>query len=98
MTKNLTDIVVYKRNLRQQLKINFLKNTLNSKNSGPEFCYLRQYLGIGTVSGCLLQRMVTMDMDWNLKKRDQSIMNFFKFSCYAFEIIQKIISSQVLLA
>ena len=57
MTKNLTDIVVYKRNLRQQLKINFLKNTLR------EFCYLRQYLGIGTVSGCLLQRMVTMDMD-----------------------------------
>ena len=35
--------MVYKRNLRQQLKINFLKSALNSKNNGPEVCYLRLF-------------------------------------------------------
>ena len=32
-----------------------------------QFCYLRLYLGIETVSCRLLQRMVRMDLDWNLK-------------------------------
>ena len=33
-----------------------------------QFCYLRLYLGIETVSFCLLPWMARMDMDWNLKK------------------------------
>ena len=36
-----------------------------------QFCYLRLYLGIETVSCRLLQRMARMDMDWNLKGLDQ---------------------------
>ena len=33
-----------------------------------QFCYLKLYLGIETVSCHLLQRMARMEMDWNLKK------------------------------
>ena len=34
-----------------------------------QFCYLRLYLGIGTVSCRLLIQMARMDMEWNLKLR-----------------------------
>ena len=34
-----------------------------------QFCYLRLYLGIGTVSCGLLIQMARMDMDCNLKLR-----------------------------
>ena len=40
----------------------------------------RLYLGIETVSCCLLQKMARMDMDCDLKKLGQS---FFKLLCYA---------------
>ena len=33
-----------------------------------EFNYLRLFISIETVSGCLLQRMAMMDMDCNLQK------------------------------
>ena len=33
-----------------------------------QFCYLRLYLGIETVSCRLLIRMARMHMEWNLKK------------------------------
>ena len=33
-----------------------------------QFCYLRLYLGIESVSFRPLLRMTRMDMDWNLKK------------------------------
>ena len=36
-----------------------------------QFCFLRLYLGIETVSFCLLPWMARMDMDWNLKKFGQ---------------------------
>ena len=36
-----------------------------------QFCYLRQYLSIETFFCPLLQRMVRMDMDRNLKKLGQ---------------------------
>jgi len=36
-----------------------------------QFCFLRSYLGIETVSFHLLLRMARMDMDWNLKKLSQ---------------------------
>ena len=36
-----------------------------------QVCYLRLYLSIGTVSFRLFQRMVRMDMDWDLKKLGQ---------------------------
>ena len=43
-----------------------------------QFCYLRLYLGIETVSFCLLIRMARMDMEWNLKK-----LGYFFSSCNA---------------
>ena len=36
-----------------------------------QFCYLRLYLGIVTVSCHLLQRMARMEMDWDLKQLGQ---------------------------
>ena len=39
-----------------------------------KFCYLRLYLGIETVSCRLLQGMVTIVMDWNLKKLGQFLL------------------------
>ena len=33
-----------------------------------QFCYLRLYLVIETVSCRLVQQMAGMEMDWNLKK------------------------------
>jgi len=36
-----------------------------------QFCYLKQYLGIETVSCRQLQRMARMDIDSNLKKYGQ---------------------------
>ena len=36
-----------------------------------QFCFVRSYLGIETVSFHLLLRMARMNMDWNLKKLSQ---------------------------
>ena len=36
-----------------------------------EFCYPKLYLGIGTVSYCLLLRIARMEMDCNLNKLAQ---------------------------
>ena len=36
-----------------------------------QFCFVRSYLGIETVSFHLLLRMVRMHVDWNLKKLSQ---------------------------
>ena len=41
-----------------------------------QFCYLRLYLGIETVSRRLLRRMARMDMDWNMKKLGQLFQVF----------------------
>ena len=44
-----------------------------------QFCYLRLYLGIVTVSCHLLQRMARMEMDWDLKQLGQLIRVLMPF-------------------
>ena len=50
-------------------KLNRFLHQLNSQNNCPVFLFSTiNYLGIETVSCCLLQRIARMDMDWNLTK------------------------------
>ena len=51
-----------------------------------QFCYLILHLGIDTVSCRLLQQMLKMNMDWNLKKLG---IFFPKITCSACKIHQK---------
>ena len=44
-----------------------------------QFCYLRLYLGIVTVSCHLLQRMARMEMDWDLKQLGQLFLVLMPF-------------------
>ena len=53
-----------------------------------QFCYLRVYLCIETVSCRLLKRMAKMDIDQNLNNMGQ----LFKFLCYASNKSPKILS------
>ena len=57
-----------------------------------QFCFVRSYLGIETVSFHLLLRMAKMNMDWNLKKLSQLRLcshksGFFLKTAYIFKRI-----------
>ena len=57
-----------------------------------QFCFVRSYLGIETVSFHLLLRMARMNMDWNLKKLSQLRLcshksGFFFKTAYIFKRI-----------
>ena len=55
----------------KKLKLDGFK-TIEFPNKVVQFCQSRPFSCIETFSCCLLQRMATLDTDWNLKKLSQS--------------------------